>query len=176
MKPIHTHNLIVSSIRSEVAQVLKGTLASSIDLRYQAKEAHWNVRGREFREHHKLFDRLAETCDKYIDLFAERQAQLGFTVDGRIQDAVKNTQIEFYPLEIVNGMEHVGFLADRLSIYCDLLLKGFHRCEELEEPVTADLYVESMRAFEEMLWMIEACLGETGVAKTEPKMPKLHRA
>ena len=172
MKSIPTFNKLPEKLRHEVAGILNRSLASTTDLRYQAKDAHWNVKGPEFRSLHKLFDQLAKRCDKYADAFAERLVQLGYTTNGRIQDTVANTELQEYPQDIYHGMEHVELLADRLSIYTNHLIRANARCDELGDAGTADLYVEALRAFDEMLWMIEAHF----VAPKEAKAAKLRPA
>lgn len=158
MKPIHTRNKLPGKLRQQIAALLNQTTASTIDLRYQSKEAHWNVRGPQFRSLHKLFDRLSKHCDKHLDFFAERCVQLGFTVDGRIQDANTYSQLEEYPQDILDGMEHVHLIANRLSHYCEHLYSSCRRCGELDEPATEDIYVQAIRNFDESLWMIESYL------------------
>jgi len=158
MKPIHTRNKLPGKLRQQIAALLNQTTASTIDLRYQSKEAHWNVRGPQFRSLHKLFDKLSKHCDKHLDIFAERCVQLGFTVDGRIQDANTYSQLEEYPPDVMDGMEHVHLVANRLSHYCEHLYSSCRRCGELDEPATQDIYVQAIRDFDESLWMIESYL------------------
>ena len=42
--------------RAQIVQLLSARLADTIDLRTQAKHAHWNVKGIQFFQLHELFD------------------------------------------------------------------------------------------------------------------------
>lgn len=56
-----------------------------LDLKLQAKQAHWNARGASFIALHELFDKIASQVDEYADMQAERIAQLGGTAKGTLQ-------------------------------------------------------------------------------------------
>ncbi|MGL5877418.1 MAG: ferritin-like domain-containing protein, partial [Xenococcaceae cyanobacterium] len=43
-------------VRSEVVKLLNQTLAATLDLKTQVKQAHWNVKGMNFYQLHELFD------------------------------------------------------------------------------------------------------------------------
>src|SRR5262245_24639289 len=66
-----------ADVREKVVTILNQTLADLSDLYSQTKQAHWNVRGRQFYSLHKLFDELAETVEGHIDPLAERIPALG---------------------------------------------------------------------------------------------------
>ncbi len=51
---------IPAAARAKVVGLLNQQLANLSDLYSQTKQAHWNVRGQEFYQLHKLFDDLAD--------------------------------------------------------------------------------------------------------------------
>ncbi|AFY75073.1 hypothetical protein Syn7502_03191 [Synechococcus sp. PCC 7502] len=55
--------------RTQLIDLLNLTLALTLDLKSQVKQAHWNVKGMSFLELHQLFDSIAEQFDEYIDLY-----------------------------------------------------------------------------------------------------------
>ena len=59
-------------IRWEVVSILNQTLATTLDLKTQVKQAHWNVKGLNFYQLHLLFDEMASELEEYIDTIAER--------------------------------------------------------------------------------------------------------
>jgi starvation-inducible DNA-binding protein len=67
---------IPPEIRAYVITLLNQTLACTVDLRSQAKQAAWNVKGKEFPQLQTLFDTIAAALDAYADLIAERIAVL----------------------------------------------------------------------------------------------------
>ena len=48
-----------------------------------AKQAHWNLVGRQFHDVHLHLDELVDTARKYSDQVAERAAAIGVSPDGR---------------------------------------------------------------------------------------------
>ena len=65
--------------RQTVVALLNGTLAATTDLRTQTKQAHWNVKGKDFYQLHLLFDEMADELEEYSDMVAER-----ITVSGEV--------------------------------------------------------------------------------------------
>ena len=66
-----------------VGAVLQDSLADFVDLSLTAKQWHWNVVGRNFREAHLHLDELVELARTYSDEVAERAATIGVSPDGR---------------------------------------------------------------------------------------------
>jgi len=68
---------IPEMLRTQVIELLNQTLASTLDLKTQVKQAHWNVKGKDFYQLHELFDEIAAEVEEFIDLVAERITALG---------------------------------------------------------------------------------------------------
>lgn len=68
---------IPAEAREKIVVLLNQTLAASLDLKTQTKQAHWNVKGTDFYQLHELFDEIAGELEEYIDMFAERVTALG---------------------------------------------------------------------------------------------------
>src|SRR5260370_42132103 len=68
---------IPPEIRLYVVQLLNQTLACTVDLRSQLKQACWNVKGHDLVLLHALFATMATELDAHIDLVAERLVVLG---------------------------------------------------------------------------------------------------
>jgi len=96
----HTQNDLAAQTRTSMIPILNARLADTIDLLHQAKQAHWNVKGRNFIALHKLFDEIAEAADEHMDLIAERAVQLGGIAEGTIQLSARRSELEPYPLDI----------------------------------------------------------------------------
>ena len=72
-----TSNDLAWTRRRSVVGMLNEHPADAIDRHLQAKQAHWNIKGRNFVGRHALFDGIAAEADAYSDLIAERAAALG---------------------------------------------------------------------------------------------------
>src|SRR3546814_6408020 len=68
-------------MREKLVTLLNARLSDAIDLKLQAKQAHWNVKGPSFIALHELFDTIAGLADGFVDEIAERATALGGTAE-----------------------------------------------------------------------------------------------
>ncbi len=159
--PLYTTRLdIAESIRTPAIALLNQTLASTLDLKTQVKQAHWNVKGKDFYQLHLLFDEMASELEEFIDLVAERITTLGGYALGTARAAAQKSELPEYLFDLVEGLEHVTALADRYAIYAKSVRAGIAQTTELGDADTADLYTEVSRAIDKRLWFLEAHLQE----------------
>jgi starvation-inducible DNA-binding protein len=149
---------IPTQTRIDVVVLLNQSLATTLDLQTQIKQAHWNVKGQDFYSLHLLFDEIATEVLEFIDLIAERITTLGGYAMGTARIAAQQSELPEYPFEAVNGMEHIAALADRLAIYAKSLRQNIDRTDSLGDMDTNDLYVEISRVIDKRLWFLEAHL------------------
>src|SRR3954465_6835885 len=69
--------------RDITGSALQATLVDLVDLALVAKQAHWNLVGRQFHDVHLHLDELVNTAREYSDKVAERMAAIGGSPDGR---------------------------------------------------------------------------------------------
>jgi starvation-inducible DNA-binding protein len=145
-------------IRESVANILNQTLATTLDLKTQTKQAHWNVKGSNFLQLHELFDELAGELEDYVDLVAERITALASVPLGTARIASQNSLIPEYPLDAVAGIDHLTALADRFATYGNHLRDAIAKTGDLGDADTSDLYTEISRTIDKRLWFLEAHL------------------
>src|SRR5579885_486181 len=132
--------------REKLVQLLNETLAAGTDIWSQAKQAHWNVKGKDFYQLHLLFDDVADALYEHIDTIAERITTLGGIAYGTVRNAAQNSFLAEYPnTERMHEEDHLIALADRLSTYGKHLRHGIDVAGELGDQDTADLYTEVSR-------------------------------
>jgi starvation-inducible DNA-binding protein len=151
-----TKNPLSEEKREQIIQMLNARLSDSIDLHYQAKQAHWNVKGDDFFQLHLLFDKVAEATEEYVDLIAERVTQLGGRANGTVRDSAKNSTLPEYPHDIYGGDEHVEALSNALATFASQLKQNADDTDELGDMGTNDMLVEIMRGVDKYLWFVEA--------------------
>lgn len=151
--------------RDQLCEILNDTLAETLDLKTQVKQAHWNVKGVHFYQLHLLFDEMATELEEYIDMFAERITTLGGTAYGTLHMAVKRSTLPDYPLDITEGMEHVEALADRYARYAESVRENIDVTDHIEDKDTADLYTQVSRDIDKRLWFLEAHLQAESAAR-----------
>lgn len=145
------------NVRSEMTQLLNETLATTLDLWSQIKQAHWNVKGKEFYQYHLLFDQIAGEVYEFIDIVAERITALGGVANGTARNAADGSALKEYPSDLVQGEEHVAALADRMAVYAKHVRAGIEKADSGDAD-TADIYTEISRTIDTRLWFLESLL------------------
>jgi starvation-inducible DNA-binding protein len=145
-------------IRRKVVDLLNQTLASALDLKTQVKQAHWNVKGLQFYQLHELFDSMAGELEEYVDMLAERVTALGGTAMGTARMAASHSRLPEYPVDALDGLEHIVCLSDRYAVFGRELRTNIEKTAGLGDADTSDLYTEVSRAVDKRLWFLEAHL------------------
>ncbi|MBP7475023.1 MAG: DNA starvation/stationary phase protection protein Dps [Pyrinomonadaceae bacterium] len=149
---------LAKSKREKTVAILNQRLADAADLRSQAKQAHWNVKGMNFIALHELFDRVATDLEPHIDDIAERITTLGGTALGTVRVAAQNSTLAEYPLEITDGAAHVDALSTALADFGAMVRSDIDATAELGDADTADLLTGISRSVDKLLWFVEAHL------------------
>jgi len=149
---------LAEGIRVKVVDTLNQTLAATLDLKTQVKQAHWNVKGMEFHQLHLLFDEMAVELEGYVDMVAERITALGGIALGTARIAATNSILPEYAIDAVQGKEHITVLADRYGVYGKHVREAIDITDGLGDADTADLYTEISRTIDQRLWFLEAHL------------------
>ena len=142
--------------REKVIELLNQSLADAMDLKSQAKQAHWNVKGPSFIALHELFDQIATEVEAHVDELAERVTALGGTAMGTVRIAAETSSLSQYPLEITDGTAHVDALSTAMADFGKRIRKNIDVTDELGDADTADLYTGISRGMDKLLWFVEA--------------------
>ncbi|BAU64993.1 Ferritin Dps family protein [Stanieria sp. NIES-3757] len=149
---------LATEVREKVVELLNKSLAATLDLKTQVKQAHWNVKGTDFYQLHELFDELAGELEGYVDMVAERATALGGIALGTARVAAAESILPEYPLDAVGGIEHITALADRYAAYAKHVREAIDSTDSLGDADTADMYTEISRTIDMRLWFLEAHL------------------
>lgn len=152
----NTKNDLSQETREQMIGILNARLADSLDLKSQAKQAHWNVKGMNFIALHELFDDVATEVEGYTDTIAERVTILGGTAEGTVRVAAQKSSLSQYPLEISDGRDHVDALSTALADFGKKVRGNIDEADDAGDVDTADLFTEVSRGIDKMLWFVEA--------------------
>ena len=141
--------------RTAVVKILNQQLANLSDLSSQTKQAHWNVRGPEFYQLHKLFDDLYAPLGEHIDAVAERAVTLGGFAMGTVRCAAAQSALDEFPLE-PGALEYVKALAKRYAQAANAVRKSIDESQDLGDADTADLFTQISRDLDKSVWFLEA--------------------
>ncbi len=153
-----TRSDLAEDVRAKVINILNQTLAATLDLKTQTKQAHWNVKGTDFYQLHQLFDEMAGELEEYVDMVAERVTALGGIALGTARIAASESILPEYPLDAMGGMDHITALAERYSVYGKQVREAIDTTDELGDADTSDMYTEISRTIDKRLWFLEAHL------------------
>jgi len=142
--------------RAQITAILNLRLADTIDLKSQAKQAHWNVKGLAFYELHLLFDKVAEHLDDAADILAERITALGGVAGGTIREAAAKSTIPEYPIDAVRGTEHITALSLRLGQATNTMRQNIEDCLNLGDQASGDIFIQLVRDMDKDLWFLQA--------------------
>ena len=149
---------IPAADRSKINSILNQHLADSFDLMSQIKQAHWNVKGPDFWQLHKLFDETAERAAEWVDEFAERVTALGGYATGTVRMAAGSSTLAEFPTDITDSMDYVRAVAERLGAFTNSARGAIDEVDKLGDADTADLFTEVSRCADKYLYFLEAHL------------------
>ena len=143
------------SERDTTAAALQASLVDLVDLSLVAKQAHWNLVGRQFHDVHLHLDELVDTARNYSDKVAERMAAIGSSPDGRAGTVTENSDVPDFAAGWVTDRDVIKQIFEAVDV---VVRKLRPRIEETEKTdlVTQDLLIEIVRELEEARWMWQA--------------------
>jgi starvation-inducible DNA-binding protein len=144
--------------RQQLVELLNAQLADTFDMFSQMKQAHWNVKGPQFIALHELFDEIAAGLLAHIDTIAERATALGGLAMGTVRMAAEASRLPAYPAEVVDSLETVAVVSDRMAELAASTRSAADQAEKLEDMDTNDLFIEVSRDLDKWLWFLEAHL------------------
>jgi starvation-inducible DNA-binding protein len=153
-----TRNDLSEPTRVKAVELLNARLADCIDLRTQAKQAHWDVKGPNFSAPHELFDEINDAVEAYVDDIAERAVQLGGVAEGTARTVARRPSLREYPANAAGGRSHVDALSAALAAFGKSARKAIGETNDLGDLDTADLFTEVSRGIDKWLWFVEAHL------------------
>ncbi len=157
-KTFPTKNDLAPDVRDKAIVLLNQHLADTSDLYTQIKQTHWNVKGMQFQQLHELFDTLAAAVADDGDLVAERATALGGTALGTARMAAAASRLPEYPLEAVDGRQHVEALIARFASLAKTARAAIDTATAFGDADTADVFTEVSRRLDKHLWFLEAHL------------------
>ncbi|MEO8316966.1 MAG: DNA starvation/stationary phase protection protein Dps [Bradyrhizobium sp.] len=149
-------NDLDSNTKASVGALLNARLVDAIDLALATKQAHWNLRGRQFIAVHEMLDGFRTEIDAHVDTLAERVVQLGGTALGTAEAVVRDSELRTYPSDLVLVEEHIFALTERYGHLANSTRAAIESANELGDNNTADIFTAFSRSLDKALWFLEA--------------------
>ncbi|MCW2810215.1 MAG: hypothetical protein JWP61_673 [Friedmanniella sp.] len=126
-----------------------------IDLHLVAKQAHWNLVGRNFRDLHLQLDELVADVREFSDTVAERMRAIFITPDGRAATVAAKSSLPEFPADEVDTAATVDLIVASLYATADTT-RSIHDAVDDEDPTTADILHGILMRLEQLAWMIDS--------------------
>jgi len=156
MKFHKTRNDLTSNTKTAVAALLNARLADAIDVALMTKQAHWNLRGRQFIAVHEMLDGFRTEMDGHADILAERIVQLGGVALGTTQAVAEGSKLKTYPVDLTSVDHHVAALAERYGDLANATRAAINASADAGDAGTADIFTAFSRSLDKALWFLEA--------------------
>ncbi|MEU5990719.1 DNA starvation/stationary phase protection protein [Spirillospora sp. NPDC047418] len=138
-----------------VGQALQGALVDLVDLALVAKQAHWNLTGRNFKVVHEHLDEVVALARTGQDDVAERAVAIGVNPDGRSRTVADRTELPQLEAGYLDDDKVVAAITDILA---QIIGRFRERIAATDEPdqVTQDLLIGITAELEKQHWMFQA--------------------
>ncbi len=142
-------------------------LTDLIELHLQAKQAHWNIVGANFRDLHLQLDEIIASVRLFADQMAERMRALHALPDGRSHTVAADTRLEELPAGLISTKDAVKLVTARLERTVKTM-RDVHDEVDEEDPTSTDLLHAAIERLEQLAWMVNAETMTPSAAVTEP--------
>ncbi|MET3162096.1 MULTISPECIES: DNA starvation/stationary phase protection protein [unclassified Arthrobacter] len=150
-----------------LASNLQMVLTDLIELHLQAKQAHWNIVGTNFRDLHLQLDEIIASVRLFADQTAERMRALHALPDGRSRTVAADTRIDELTGGLISTKDAVKLVTARLERTVKTM-RDVHDEVDEEDPTSADLLHAGIERLEQLAWMVNAETMTPSAAVTDP--------
>lgn len=141
--------------RKVTGAALQDALVDLVDLHLYAKQAHWNLTGRNFRPIHLQLDEVVAIARDHADTIAERAVAIGVNPDGRAHTVAHATKVHQLDPGYLQDDKVVSALTDTLA---EMIRRFRERIEATDDAdlVSQDLLITVAQDLEKQHWMFAA--------------------
>jgi starvation-inducible DNA-binding protein len=161
MKHIHPEIGLSDRNREAIAQVLNALLADEYLLYTKTRNYHWNIRGSQFNDLHRLFEKQYEELEEVVDEVAERARSLGHWALGSMTEFLQQARLKEAPGQYPEARDMIAnLLADHEALVRQLRGDLVPCLDQYGDAGTNDFLTGLMRQHEKTAWMLRALLEE----------------
>jgi starvation-inducible DNA-binding protein len=141
-----------------LAEKLAVILADVVSYRMMAQGYHWNVKGPEFIQFHKFFQKLYEDADSSVDPLAENIRKLGYDAPFTLGDFMSLSCVEVPPSnsDPLNMCERLYQINQHIK---SCLGAAFNIANDVNEHGIADFLAGRIDMHDKWLWQLGTITG-----------------
>lgn len=141
--------------QSKLIDALGFVLIDTFSLYRKTHIYHWNVRGPDFAQLHKLFEKQYGEIWESVDVIAEHIRALGALTPADFSGSAMSAAIPTYTAqEMVTDL-----LADNVAMVANTISRAVAAAEAPDDQGTLNLLAERIDAHRKHAWMLRATLG-----------------
>ena len=148
----HVKSPIAEGAQKIAGEALQGALVDLLDLSLTAKQAHWNITGRTFKQVHEHLDEVVDLARSSSDAVAERAVAIGINPDGRSTTIAGSTLLPEFETGYVSDDKVIAVMRETLSQIVGRFRERI-TVTESADPVTQDLLIGITAELEKQHWM-----------------------
>lgn len=126
-------------VRKQVAELLKPSLLTMLDLHIHIHVGIWNIEGPRWWEFNQRAPCIKAKLHECIDQITGRIAQLGFTSPGNATEIEAGTRLKEWPSETTGGDEIFRMVADSLLVVIETLAEAVDAVREAGDAVSGHM-------------------------------------
>jgi starvation-inducible DNA-binding protein len=119
---------------------------------------HWYVSGTGFFTLHEKFQSDYEQITEFVDEIAERLLMIGGTPVSTLSEYLSLTSLTENQKSTTDAASMVSNLVSDYELIVKELKEGIAIADQLEDPVTEDLFIHITAELEKKIWMYKAYL------------------
>ena len=146
--------------QTDLITSLKDLLASGYVLYHTAHGFHWNMKGEDFYEYHKLFLKIYEDIYESLDPIAENIVKLGGVAPFAMNELSSLSSIKEVSQVPKEMKELVEVFQEMNSQFIESVKKTFIIANNSNEQGVANFIAERIDQHQKWNWFLKASLGE----------------
>lgn len=143
---------------SDLISSLKTMLAEAYVLYHTIHGFHWNVKGKDFYEYHKLFDEMVDDIYENIDPIAENILKLGGEAPFSMAELVKLSKLKETGLPSKNAFELASKFHSMNEEYIGHIKDYFKVANKDNEQGIANFIAERIDQHQKWSWFLKASI------------------
>jgi starvation-inducible DNA-binding protein len=143
---------------NDLVQSLKNMLAEAYVLYHTIHGFHWNVKGSDFYEYHKLFDEIVDDIYEHIDPIAENIVKLGSVAPFVMSQLVKMSGIQESGLVSRSPKELTAKFYIMNEEYIQHIKETFKIANNSNEQGVANFIAERIDQHQKWSWFLKASI------------------
>ena len=156
---MESRDMVETETVSNLPEELSELLGTAVQFYFRAHGAHWNVKGADFSEYHKLFQKIYETAYELIDPIAENLRKIGEVAPFRLAEFMTLGYLQ----DATPGQDPMSLARDLLTandIFLDQLSDAFDCATNYGQQGIANFIAGAIDGQQFYKWQLTASLGE----------------